>query len=120
MRGGAGANDYLSGEAGNDTCEFATGDGNITIRNYDTGADRQDVLRFLAGIDPGDVTASRSNTNLLLTIQSTGEMITVERHFLWYGASGYALNAIEFADGTSWDVDTVKAMVLQGTDGNEP
>ncbi len=119
LRGGAGNGDTLNGGAGNDTYQFGTGDGNTTVFNYDTGAGRHDVLRFLEGIAASDVTASRSYNNLHLTIGSTGEVITVSSYFRDDGAGGYALNAIEFADGTSWDVDTVKAKVLQGTDGND-
>ena len=82
-----------------------------------------DVLRFLEGIAASDVTASRGlgrhYNDLRLTIGSTGEVITVSRYFEGDGAGGHALNAIEFADGTSWDVDTVKAKVLQTTDGND-
>ncbi len=119
LRGGAGTNDYLSGDAGNDTYLFGAGDGNTTVFNHDTGADRHDVLRFLEGIAASDVTARRSYSDLHLTIGSTGEVITVWNYFSGDGAGGYALNAIEFADGTSWDVDTVKAKVLQGTDGDD-
>ncbi len=119
LRGGAGANDYLSGDAGNDTYLFGPGDGNTTISNHDIAAERTDVLRFLAGIAASDVTASRRRNDLRLTIGSTGDVITVSRYFHGDGAGGYALNAIEFADGTVWDVDTVKAKVLQGTDGDD-
>src|SRR5690606_13380112 len=105
LRGGAGANDYLSGDAGNDTYLFGLGDGNTMVYNYDTGAGRNDVLQFLEGIDPSDVRATRSSNNLLLTVQSTGEVITVSSYFHNDGAGGYALNAIEFADGTVWDID---------------
>ncbi len=119
LRGGAGSGDSLDGGAGNDTYLFGSGDGDTTVSNYDTGADRNDVLRFLEGIAASDVTASRGYSDLRLTIGSTGEVITVWRYFHGDGAGGYALNAIEFADGTSWDVDTVKAKVLQGTDGND-
>ena len=81
------------------------------------------MLRFLEGIAASDVTASRGHgwgtNDLRLTIGSTGEVVTVSNYFRGDGAGGYALNAIEFADGTSWDVDTVKAKVLQGTDGND-
>ncbi len=122
LRGGAGR-DYLYGGAGNDTYLFGSGDGNTWVSNHDTGAGRHDVLRFLEGIAASDVTVSRAHrprrNDLLLTIGSTGEVITVLRYFEGDGAGGYALNAIEFADGTSWDVDTVKAKVLQGTDGND-
>ena len=120
LRGGAGnGGTTLDGGAGNDTYLFGTGDGNTIIRNHDTGAGRNDVLRFLEGIAASDITARRRRNDLRLTIGSTGEVITVSGYFLGDGAGGSALNAIEFADGTSWDVDTVKAKALQGTDGND-
>ncbi len=59
LRGGAGANDSLTGDAGNDTYLFAAGEGNTSISNYDTGVGRHDVLRFLEGINPGDVLVTR-------------------------------------------------------------
>ncbi|WP_417544871.1 calcium-binding protein [Marinobacter sp.] len=117
LRGGAGTNDYLSGDSGNDTYLFNTGDGNTTINNYDTGADRNDVLRFLGGVDPSDIKATRSSSNLLLTVVSTGEVITVQSYFNNDGAGGYALDTIEFTDGTVWDIDTVKDLVQQSTEG---
>jgi Ca2+-binding RTX toxin-like protein len=119
LRGGAGVNDYLSGDAGNDTYLFSAGDGNTTISNYDVGAGRHDVLRFLEGVSSTDVTARRSGNDLVLTIGATGEVVTVSTYFHLDGAGGYALDAIEFADGTSWDVAAVKAMMLVGSAGND-
>ena len=127
LRGGAGsANDYLDGGAGNDTyLSSVRATATLPSCNYDTGAGRNDVLRFLEGISASDVTASRSGhrryRDLRLTIGSTGEVVTVSALLLprRHGTGGRALNAIEFADGTSWDVDTVKARVLQTTDGND-
>ena len=89
--------------------------------NYDTGANRRDILRFTSGIAPGDVTARRWGNHLALTVKNTGEgadeVITVYHHFYRDGAGGYALNAIEFADGTSWDVARIKTLVQAGTAG---
>ena len=73
LRGGAGANDYLRGDSGDDTYLFGSGDGNTTVFNYDPGAGRNDVLRFLDGINPGDVKVTRSSNNLLLAISGTGK-----------------------------------------------
>ncbi|GKS69222.1 hypothetical protein W03_12260 [Nitrosomonas sp. PY1] len=116
LNGGLGANDLLSGDAGDDTYLFAAGDGNTTINNYDAAASRSDVLRFGAGISPANVLATRSGSDLKLTLQSTGEVITVQYYF-YSGGTQYTLNAVEFADGTSWNVATLTAMVLQGTSG---
>ncbi|KXS47899.1 MAG: calcium binding hemolysin protein, partial [Marinobacter sp. T13-3] len=117
LRGDAGTNDYLSGDSGNDTYLFDAGDGNTTINNHDTGAGRNDILRFLDSIESSDVKATRSNSNLLLTVLSTGEVITVQSYFYDDGAGGYALDTIEFSDGTVWDIDTVKDLVQQSTEG---
>ncbi|MFC6921392.1 calcium-binding protein [Microbulbifer taiwanensis] len=119
LRGGTGVNDYLSGGAGSDTYLFGAGDGNTTVYNYDKGAERSDVLRFLEGVEASDVVATRNSNNLLLTIGATGEVITVSNYFNSDGAGGYALNTIEFVDGTAWDVDTVKQKVLTPTEGSD-
>ncbi|WP_226661415.1 calcium-binding protein [Microbulbifer aggregans] len=117
LRGGTGVNDYLSGGTGSDTYLFGAGDGNTTVYNYDKSSERIDVLRFLDGIESSDVVATRNSDNLLLTIGATGEVITVSGYFNDDGAGGYALNAIEFADGAVWDVDTVKQKVLIPSEG---
>ena len=119
LNGGTGNGDYLTGGAGNDTYLYASGDGHTTISNYDNDAGRNDVLRFQSGVDVSDVVATRSRTNLLLTLQSTGEVITVSNYFNSDAAGGYALNAIEFSDGTLWNIDTVKTLVQQGSAGND-
>ncbi|WP_430230772.1 calcium-binding protein, partial [Nitrosomonas communis] len=117
LSGGAGANDSLTGDAGNDTYLFAAGEGHTSINNYDTGVGRHDVLRFMQGINPGEVAVTRNSSSLYLTLQSTGEKITVGNYFYQDGAGPYVLDAIEFSDGTSWDVATVKQKTLQGTSG---
>ncbi|WP_299587786.1 calcium-binding protein [uncultured Microbulbifer sp.] len=110
--GGTGSGDYLSGGAGNDSYIFTKGDGSTTIYNYDTSAERHDKLVLTDGIEASDVVATRSGTNLLLTIQSTGEVINIQRYFVGDGYGGYAVNSIEFADGTTWNVDTIKQQVI--------
>jgi len=113
LRGGTGTGDVLYGNAGNDTYLFGLGDGNTTISNIDSDGDRSDVLQFLEGITADDVSVTRSSTSLVLTVQSTGEVITVSSFFT---SATYELNAITFADGTSWDADTIKALALVPTD----
>ncbi|MCU7935152.1 MAG: calcium-binding protein [Candidatus Thiodiazotropha sp. (ex Dulcina madagascariensis)] len=115
LRGNAGGGDTLTGGAGNDTYVYARGDGDTTIDNHDTSAGRWDVLRFLGGVEPGDIRVGRKNYDLLLTLQSSGEVITVTGYFVDDGTGGYALNVIVFADGTRWNVDSVLAQALQGS-----
>ncbi|SEM88245.1 calcium-binding protein [Nitrosomonas marina] len=118
LRGGTGANDHMRGDAGNDTYLYAAGDSNTTINNHDKG-DSHDVLRFMEGITPADVTVSRNTYSLLLSILTTGERITVTNYFYLDTSSSYMLDAIEFSDGTSWDSSTVKQLALTGTDSND-
>ena len=102
LRGGGGENDHVRGDNGSDTYFYASGDGNISINNSDTLSSSHDVLRFMGDIKPTDVAVRRDSNNLLLTIKSTGKVITVANHF--YDDSGlYTLDAVEFGDGTIWD-----------------
>ena len=116
-----GVGDILDGGAGDDSYLFGRGDGKTTINNDDAGVGRRDTLRFLAGIKPSDVSATRSNNNLLLTVHSidtnNSEVITVVKFF---ADSRHALNAIEFTDTPDiiWNTETIKIQVTL-TEGDD-
>jgi Ca2+-binding RTX toxin-like protein len=56
-----------------------------------------------------------ANNDLLVTINATGEVITVDDHFV---GTSTGLEQIQFADGTTWDRTTIQAQsVLLGTSG---
>jgi Ca2+-binding RTX toxin-like protein len=115
LRGGTGVDDFLQGGEGDDTYQFSLGDGNTTLDNYDTGAG-VDTLQFMEGIVPSDVIAKNNNGNLILTVISSGEVITV-LHAMQSDA--YLLDHVKFADGTLWNNDALTAMVLQTTDNDD-
>tara|TARA_R110002049_G_scaffold24515_1_gene86844 strand:- start:191 stop:8251 length:8061 start_codon:yes stop_codon:yes gene_type:complete len=115
LSGGTGINDNLKGGEGNDTYLFSLGDGNTIINNYDS-SEGNDVLHFLAGIDPSDVEASRSDGDLFLTLKSSGDVINIQSFF--YG-SRYELSSVEFSDGTVWDTDQIKSFALNPSEGND-
>ena len=117
LNGGLGADDYLRGDEGNDIYLFAAGDGNTQIdnTNYDPN-EYHDILRFASGINPSEVLVRRSDYNLLLTIQSTGEVVAVQSYFY---RPEYLLHEIEFADGTTWDIALIDQMLIQGSTGND-
>ncbi len=116
LEGGAG-NDYLSGEGGSDTYVFNSGWGQDTIGNYDTTSGRSDIIAFGTGIAATDVIATRSGEDLILSLRNSSDRVTVQYYFSGDGAGAYRVDLIRFADGTSWDVAAVKALVQVPTSG---
>ena len=82
---------------------------------------------FWHGISPEDVelASSSDHTDLLLTVNSTGEVITISDFFF---DRKYEIDSVEFTDGTVWSSSLIKAWVsvptegadvLLGTEGND-
>ncbi len=117
LTGGAG-NDYLNGGSGNDTYLFSSGWGQDQIYNSDSTSGRRDVIRFTEGVSPTDLTLHRSGDQLIIK-HANGDQIQVSSYFLYDAAGGYQINEIQFADGTTWDVEHVKAAVLASTSGDD-
>jgi len=124
--GGAG-NDLIEGGAGGDTYLFGRNSGNDTIvdRADKSIPNNLDTILLGAGITPADVTIKRpsfqQSSNLLLSIAGSNNVLIVENG-LYQGYDGSFSNAVEkiqFADGTSWDFETIKMKILQGTNGND-
>ncbi|WP_338758924.1 calcium-binding protein [Massilia sp. METH4] len=116
LDGGAGK-DYLAGGAGADVYLFGRGSGQDTVYNYDSDAQGTNADKVLlgAGITTADVTLQRSNGDLVLTIKGTGDQLTIQGYFGTDATTSAAVETIEFADGTVWNVATVKGKVLPGT-----
>ena len=112
--GGAG-NDALNGGAGGDIYIFGVGSGIDTIgENSDSGA--TDTVR-LVGLNPSDVTLGRTGQDLIISINSTGETLTVVGHF--YGTFE-GIEQIVFADQTVWNRSTIgQEAPMMGTAGND-
>ncbi|WP_318392003.1 calcium-binding protein [Enterobacter sp.] len=115
--GGTG-NDTLKGGAGNDTYMFNAGDGQDYISENNTGG--ADVLRLGEGLLPDDVILQRKTTtglkgsdSLIITFRTSPDSITLDNYF---GSSSYQVEQIAFADGTVWDMNVVKGLLLTGTD----
>jgi Ca2+-binding RTX toxin-like protein len=109
--GGAG-NDVVYGSTGSDTYIFRVGSGNDWITEYDfqSGTDTAKLI----GLNPSDVTLSRSGDNLVITINSSGETLTAASHF----SSTNGFDQVQFADGTTWDRSTIASNIwIQGTAG---
>ncbi|PUB90762.1 MAG: hypothetical protein DBP01_05840, partial [gamma proteobacterium symbiont of Ctena orbiculata] len=124
--GGTGDGDTLTGGNGSDTYFFTAGDGNTTIDNYDSTAhvisvSAQDRL-ILEGVSPEEVIVRRSpdaEGDLLLRLTSSNEVITLHRFFYPSGELNRPLQHIEFSNGIVWDLETIMAMSLEGTEGDD-
>ena len=101
---GGGGDDFLVGYSGNDTYVFGFNAGSDSI-GEDAGNDR---ILLTAGVTTSDVTLSRVENHLYLTL-STGKTMEVQHHFNEWG--GYAVETIEFADGTVWGSSIINSMV---------
>ncbi|OUM04565.1 calcium-binding protein, partial [Pseudomonas syringae] len=120
LDGGAG-NDSLDGGKGSDTYVFRKGSGQDTISNYaynDSTPDKLDVVR-LEGLNTRDVSIRRESDDLLIQIRQTGETLRVSSHFYSDQSYGYAINQLQFADGSLWDEAQITAALLIGTEGDD-
>ena len=110
---GAG-DDYAEGGIGNDTYMFGRNSGHDNIVDQDSTPGNHDTILLNADVLPADVTVRHVNESLVLTITDTGDTLTVEKWFM-EESTEWQVEEILFADGTTWDVDTIKQMALQGT-----
>jgi len=117
LDGGLG-NDRLYGEAGNDTYLFGRGYGEDYVSDYDKTPGNVDVILLNSDISPSDITLNRDYDNLVLTINGTTDKLTMGN---WFSdeAGSYQVEHIQFANGTLWDAETIKQLILQGTPGND-
>lgn len=96
---GNGGDDYLEGRGGGDIYRYASGDGSDEI--YEDGSVGDiDVLKLI-DLNPEDVTLSRNGHQLYVVDTTTGKQVKVSYQF--YSDERYAIEQIQFADGTTWD-----------------
>lgn len=125
--GGQG-DDRLEGGAAGDTYIFNRGDGRDVISDfadhyqYSASYFREDALLFGAGIQVSDITVLRSADDMVIDIANldnpmADDQITIEN---WIVSSrDYAIERVEFADGTVLGIDAVHALAMQGTDADD-
>ncbi|MCP4072787.1 MAG: hypothetical protein GY742_13780, partial [Hyphomicrobiales bacterium] len=78
---GLGGNDRIEGGSGADTYLFGYGSGNDTVSDIsETFSDAIDRVQFGAGIAQGDVSFSNIGEDLVVTLISSGETLTLERY----------------------------------------
>ncbi|MFM0073487.1 calcium-binding protein [Paraburkholderia sediminicola] len=98
---GKGGNDYVRGGGGGDTFIFNAGYGKLEIDEYDSSSAPHNVLQLGAGISASSVTVkSSSNSGIVLTDGIAGDQITLDS---FMSGSGYGVQTVQFADGTTWN-----------------
>ena len=121
--GGTG-NDTLAGGAGSDTYVYDLGDGSDTIAStLDAAPGSVDVVQFGAGINPSDVTLRYSPNSgddiLELRVRDpvTGAVTTAVKVREGFDPVNGAniLDAVRFADGTTWTRADLYSRYLTGT-----
>ena len=135
-----GTDDYYNlvygGGVGNDTYLFDRGSGQDTIFDHDKTVGNVDTILLNSDISPADVTLRRGTyvdwagsrwlgNDLVLSINGTSDTLTVSK---WFGkpwsadesdAYAYQVEQIQFRDGTAWDAESIKQLVLQGASGDD-
>ena len=99
---------------GNDRYVFDAGYGHDVILDHDRTTGNIDTVQLTDGITTGDVSLYRDGEDLVLSLNDGADTLTIQQWF-WNDSQEYRVEVIEFADGTTWDVDTMKQLVLQGT-----
>ncbi|MBK7656731.1 MAG: hypothetical protein IPJ18_18575 [Betaproteobacteria bacterium] len=121
LDGGVG-NDYLDAGLGNDMYLFGKGDGQDDIGvDVDTTAGRLNVLQFKSGVLASEIGLIRTAGSLVLSITGTSDSVNVHNFFDDDGSgnSSNPIQQIRFADGTGWDIATIKALTLLGNDSDQ-
>lgn len=101
--GGAGQ-DRLSGSLGNDIYLFGKGSGHDRINSWDNNPNKLDLIQFEENVTAAEVQVTRWGNDLILTITSTGDTMTVTNHFLRTNPfSIYKIEQVKFSsDNTVW------------------
>ncbi len=107
LSGGRG-DDVLDGGADDDTYEFSVGDGADTLVDAG-GADR---LVFGTGIAASGVTASRTGSQVTLSVSATDSVSFAETT-----PGQYAVETVSFADGTTWQAADIRQRVNDAPTG---
>ena len=112
---GGGGNDVLIGGEGNDTYIFGKGSGQVTINSYDISENRFDRILLEPSVLVSEVQLSRTGNDLVLTINGTSDILTIQNYALALddGTIAYVVELIEFQDGTeeAWDLNDVTTIL---------
>lgn len=97
---------------GRDTYVWTSGDGNDRIFDLGASLAENDRLQLTDVASTGVVLRRVQNTfDVEITVNATGEKITVDSHLLDYSVASYGLESIEFSDDVTWSRADIAANV---------
>lgn len=97
---GAQGNDTLKGGRGADTYLFNLGDGQDIIEENSPNSNAIDKIIFGEGITKNNITFTRDEYDLTVSVKNTSDKITIKNSNLMFGSR---IERFEFADGTFID-----------------
>jgi Ca2+-binding RTX toxin-like protein len=118
--GGTG-DDTLVGGNGSDTYIFDLGSGHDTVRDsWDSiFFDDKDTVQFGAGITVDDLDIDRNGSDLVLTVKSTGDTLTIQHQFTFHPIDLDGVESFKFADGSVYDEQYFRERIFHPTDGDD-
>jgi Ca2+-binding RTX toxin-like protein len=118
--GGAG-NDFLDGGNDSDTYLFGIGSGSDTISDARDSVffDDKDMVVFGEGIAIADLGIARSGSDLVLTVKSTGQTLTIAHQFSHPPFDTHGVEYFKFADGSVYDEAYFRERIFYPTDGDD-
>ncbi len=91
--------DSLIGGAGGDVYYFGVGSGHDLVVDLDETPDNSDALVLGTGIAPENLVVQSSAGMLTLAVAGSSDRLDIQ----WQPQDGYAIERVQFADGTDWD-----------------
>lgn len=122
--GGTGNDILMSGGLGSMTAYFARGDGQDTIVGHADSSRSTTTLQFIGAIAKSDIDLRTSGSALVLSIRGTTDNVTIDQFFNFdpstpdgvnLGGHRAGVQHVQFADGSMWTVDDLKAIYFAGT-----
>ncbi len=100
--------DVMVGGAGNDVYYFGVDSARDQIIDIDNTPNNSDTVVLGSGILPGDLAVLSSDATLTLAVNGSNNRLDVQ----WQPLDGYAIENVQFADGTIWDQATLESLAV--------
>ncbi|OQX02761.1 MAG: hypothetical protein BWK73_41660, partial [Thiothrix lacustris] len=110
-------NDHMYGGDGNDKYQFSRQSGQDFIHNFDNSSTSIDSILLDYNISENDLILKRSANNLIININGSSASTEIQGYFDEDAKTSSAIDFIQFADATKWDINAIKAKALLGTAG---